>query len=633
MSLMLVCPDFETYYDNVSGYTLSKMTTEAYVRDPRMEPLCVGIKVKDRPAFAIPQPELKAFLQSMPWDNIAAVFHHAQFDALILWHVYGIRPKFIIDTLSMARALNLPRGMSLSLASLSKYYGLPEKTVPYNQFIGKRWNDMDGALQKLLCDGAARDAENTLAIAEDMLKRFPREELISIDWTVRCYSEPQLMGNVRKLYDVAANEAESKTAMLNSLGLTRDDLASNAKFAAILTALGEDVEQKVNSSGKLIPAVAKADSYMKGLLEHPDSLIVELAETRLAVKSTQRETRAVRMADSARRGPMPVYYYFCGAQNTTRHSGGDKMNWQNMERKGPIRECIEAPAGHKLVIIDLSQIECRILNAACGQDDVVEMFKNNVDIYCRNASMLYGFEVNKQDHPLERGTGKQIELSCGYGCGDAKFQATAALGIYGPPVKLSLEESHGAVMFYRDSHPEVVMTWHEANDILKYWGTYGAENTRFELMGLIIDNGLARLPSGLCLDYRTVTYDNVIGQHMFHHQKSHARQVGDIPPDGEAERWQWYYKRGYRKIYGAKMVEQLTQALAAVYYRQCVNRVYIQLNLRPAMSSHDEAVYVVPAGRADELAAAIHKRFTIPPKWLPNLPVAAETIVSEVYSK
>ena len=41
----LVTLDFETYYDR--DYSLSKMTTEAYVRDPRFEVIGVGVKVND----------------------------------------------------------------------------------------------------------------------------------------------------------------------------------------------------------------------------------------------------------------------------------------------------------------------------------------------------------------------------------------------------------------------------------------------------------------------------------------------------------------------------------------------------------------------------------------------------------
>jgi hypothetical protein len=41
----IITIDFETYYDR--DYSLSKLTTEAYIRDPRFEIIGVGIKVND----------------------------------------------------------------------------------------------------------------------------------------------------------------------------------------------------------------------------------------------------------------------------------------------------------------------------------------------------------------------------------------------------------------------------------------------------------------------------------------------------------------------------------------------------------------------------------------------------------
>jgi hypothetical protein len=635
MTLKKVSLDWETFYDPPTGYTLKKMTGEEYIRSPLFEPLCIGVKFEGEKEFAVNQEGLELFFAALrkDQDKLAVIHHHGQFDALINWHHFKFSPKLILCTLSMARALNFPRDMSLSLDSLSKHFNILPKTVPYHLFQGRRWRDMDNYLQRQMLDGAARDALNAEEICDRLLPLFPREELISIDWTIRAYSEPQLIGYAQEFEEIAKNEEQRKADLLKSLGLTKGLLTSNAKFAEILEALGVEVELKCNSKGQLIPAVAKYDSFMKELLEHEDDTVKLLAETRLAVKSSIRETRASRMAGMASRGMMTVYYYYCGAQNTTRHAGGDKFNWQNLERKGPIRKAIAAPEGHELIIVDKSQIECRILNAASGQDDIVEMFRRGEDIYCHNASRLYGFPVNKKDNPTERGTGKQIELSCGYGCGPAKFVSTAALGIYGPAVKLDLKEAQQAVSFYRGSHPKVVEQWATGDWMLDQWNKLGHAGTEYKLMGVTYKDGYAILPSGLRLDYTTTTYDNKLKQYFFHHKKSFARNISSAIPESEAERWEWWYRKGYRTLYGAKMVEQLTQALSAVDYRQSCNRVYLKYGLRPAMSSHDEAVFVADKLISYDMAAKIEREFSTPPKWLPNLPSACEIIIDERYSK
>ena len=43
----IITLDLETYYDK--DYSLRKMTTEAYIRDPRFEVIGVGLKVNDNP--------------------------------------------------------------------------------------------------------------------------------------------------------------------------------------------------------------------------------------------------------------------------------------------------------------------------------------------------------------------------------------------------------------------------------------------------------------------------------------------------------------------------------------------------------------------------------------------------------
>ena len=101
----IITLDFETFYSD--DFTLKKMTTEAYVRDPRFEALLVGIRADGIRADGMCDytegPNIRAALGSIDWSNTAVVMHHAHFDGLILSHHYGIKPAFIFDTLSMAR--------------------------------------------------------------------------------------------------------------------------------------------------------------------------------------------------------------------------------------------------------------------------------------------------------------------------------------------------------------------------------------------------------------------------------------------------------------------------------------------------------------------------------------------------
>jgi len=98
--------DFETYWDSKS-YTLSKMTTEEYIRDNRFIPFgaCVHEFGSDSNTQWYRGDELHRVLSTYDWGRTAVLAHNAQFDVSILSWRYSVRPAFIFDTLSMARAL------------------------------------------------------------------------------------------------------------------------------------------------------------------------------------------------------------------------------------------------------------------------------------------------------------------------------------------------------------------------------------------------------------------------------------------------------------------------------------------------------------------------------------------------
>lgn len=80
-----------------------------------------------------------------------------------------------------------------------------------------------------------------------------------------------------------------------------------------------------------------------------------------------------------------------------------------------IRSSIIAPPGSKLLIADFKQIEARVLAWLAGQDDKLDLFTQGRDLYCDQASRIYGYEVAKNME--ERQVGKVADLAFGYGGG------------------------------------------------------------------------------------------------------------------------------------------------------------------------------------------------------------------------
>ena len=65
--------DFETYYDR--GYSLSKLTTEEYIRDPRFEVIGVSVSYDSSPPlwFSGTLADTKKFLMQFDWGNAIKV--------------------------------------------------------------------------------------------------------------------------------------------------------------------------------------------------------------------------------------------------------------------------------------------------------------------------------------------------------------------------------------------------------------------------------------------------------------------------------------------------------------------------------------------------------------------------------
>ena len=102
----LITIDFETFYSK--EFSLTKLTTEEYIRSPFFEVIGVAVKVNDNPAewASGTHEQIKAWLDTFEWETSLGLAHNAMFDGAILNWVFDIRPKLWLDTLSMARALH-----------------------------------------------------------------------------------------------------------------------------------------------------------------------------------------------------------------------------------------------------------------------------------------------------------------------------------------------------------------------------------------------------------------------------------------------------------------------------------------------------------------------------------------------
>src|ERR1017187_184515 len=183
--------DYETFYGD--DYTLSKMTTEAYVRDPRFEEIMLGVKWNDTKSFWLLPDRADHFLRNEVPPDTAVIHHHAHFDGLIGTHYHDFKPGMYIDTLSMARALDGPKAGN-SLHDLCVRH-LPERKGDYVTFAkGKHLADFTNAELQEYGQYCCNDCDRTYDLAQIFLPQMPVKELWMIDRVIRMFTEPVFVG-------------------------------------------------------------------------------------------------------------------------------------------------------------------------------------------------------------------------------------------------------------------------------------------------------------------------------------------------------------------------------------------------------------------------------------------------------
>jgi hypothetical protein len=632
----LVTLDFETYYD--TQYSLSKLTTEQYVRDPRFEVILVGAKVNDlEPVwFSGTMEEIKAWLLNLGIERAFLLCHHTAFDGLILNHHFGITPKFYLDTMSMAKPLH-GQTIGVSLDALAKRYTVGMKGDALVNYIGKRRADFTKVDLARYGGYCTNDVQLTYMLFQILKQELPRDELKVIDLFVRMFTQPtlELDGDfLQKHLGVVQARRANLLAKLGELG-GEDVIMSNPKFAELLRSLDVDPPTKISArTGNPTFAFSKQDQEFKALLFHPDELVRTAVEVRLGLKSTIEESRTEAFIGIASRGAWPVYLHYYGA-HTGRASGGDGVNPQNLHRGGALRKAVRAPKGYRLVAGDSSQIEARVTALLAGQDDLVEDFRNKVDIYSNFASLVYGRPIDRKRKVMQANgqaffpdeaegfVGKTCILGLGFGMGGKKLQHTLGLGIGGPAVNLDLGRCHDIVDLYRSKYRRIAQLWQSGDKALN--AVIKGEEYSFGPNGLLKTSSEGiHLPNGMVIRYPGLTY---IPREGFVYAKNRREQAEWVKQNLSG---QW--NAGLlTRIYGGKVIENVVQAIARiVVFDQMLK---IAQHCKVVLTVHDEVVACVPEGSVEQTVTLVTQTMTLPPAWAPTLPIACEVHSGETYGE
>ena len=603
----LITIDFETYYSK--DFSLSKLTTEEYIRDPRFEIIGVAVKVNNGPTewASGTHKEFREYFSDFDWANSMVLGHNTMFDGAILSWLFGIRPRAWADTMCMGRGLHGVE-VGASLKALAERYGVGEKGDEVLNALGKKREDFTESELDKYGDYCINDVELTYKLFSIMNQSFPKKELKIIDCTLNMFIRPMLELDLGLLEQHLINIRDRKDELLEAANITdKKQLMSNNKFAELLKEQGVIPPTKISpTTDEPTYAFAKTDEAFKALEEHHNLDVQALVAARLGNKSTLEETRTQRFIDIAKRGtlPVPVRYY---AAHTGRWGGSDKINLQNLPSRGPdgkmLKKSIMAPEGYMLIDCDSSQIEARVLAWFAGQDDLTEAFRNKEDVYVKMAARIY--DVREKDiTPQQRFVGKTTILGAGYGMGALRFQAQ--LKNFG--VELPMDECRRVINIYRDTNWKISKLWRDANVMLEELSKNSVVNIGEEsvIEPIAALQGI-RLPSDLVMRYEDLTAEQ----------------------DEKGLQFTYKTRRGRTKIYGGKCVENICQAVA-----RCIiadQMLLISKRYPPVLTVHDSIIACVPEEEVNEAQQYIEECMRFVPNWAEGLPLDCESGIAKAY--
>lgn len=648
--------DFETYYDK--EFSLSKMTTEEYVRDQRFE--AIGFAYYDMTPDGTPLMEeprwvtgdeahLQDFIRNvMEWDDTCVVAHNTGFDGPILAWRYGINPVQWSDTLDLAR----PRyGFTVggSLKATAEALGVGAKGTEVENALGKHRTDFKPEELYRYAEYCKNDVKLTADIFKLLADGFPEGEAYIIDLLIRMRTSPVLE------IDVGMLEQELDEFRREKLELVRDALvqgiqksaklkkkvseliekgekpgkllSSNAMFAELLRVMGYEPPMKISpTTGKRTYAFGKKDpEFMAFEEEHADDAVLQaLIAARKKTKSTIFESRMERFIAMGKRGPLPVPLRYYGA-HTGRASGAEKVNFQNMPKKSNIRKAIMAPEGHVLVVADSGQIEARGVGWVAGQQDLLQQFANGDDVYKHMAAKIYDVSVEDVTKD-QRQLGKIAVLGLGYGMGANKFADTVQ-GWGNPRPDDALAKK--AVDVYRSVNHHIKRYWQLCDDAIKQVVSGNAvnlgPNSECPLTFLPKDehdSARIALPNGMFLRYPGLKWDD------------------------EVESWVYFVRRGRvmekKYLWGGTLTENIVQALAriVVFSQMAAVDKLLRQNAgkvggiwQTVLTVHDEVVVCVPEAYGEQVLELMLRVMKTAPAWAQGWPLDAEGDVAKRYGE
>ena len=363
---------------------------------------------------------LKAILER---NQEKIVGQNLKYDLSVL-KKYDIRPsKFCADTMLMSYAIN-STATRHNLDALAEYY-LNVQTVKYADVMGKganKYKNFSEVPLKEATNYAAEDADITFQLYQvfkDTINKETENLLQNIEYPlVHVLLE---MENNGALIDTNHLKKLSNNFGSKLIGLTKKIHATSSSIFNIDSPkqLSEVLfeKMKINSEGlkKTSSGYYSTSEAVLQKLSTENEIVRDILEYRTLAKLKNTYTDKISDICDAKSRVHTSYHQ--AITSTGRLSSSDP-NLQNIPIRTnegiTIREAFVAPKNKKLLAVDYSQIELRLMAHYSKDPIMLDSFRNDEDIHKRTAAEIFGVMINDVDDQMRR-RAKTINFGLLYG--------------------------------------------------------------------------------------------------------------------------------------------------------------------------------------------------------------------------
>ena len=354
-------------------------------------------------------------------ESILKIGQNMKYDAKILL-LLGINISPIDDTMLLSYSLNA--GLhNHSMDSLSERY-LNYKPVPIKSLLGsgKAAITFDRVKIPEAVQYAAEDADITMRLWCLFKSELHKKRVTNVYENLERPLVPILanmeLTGIKVDRDILSRMSNSFAQKMASLEYEIHKLAGETFNLGSPKQLGEILFEKMKFAGG---TKGKAGAYSTGAdiledLSTEHALPGLVLDWRQLAKLKSTYTDALQEHINKNTGRVHTSYLISGT-NTGRFSSSDP-NLQNIPIRSDegrkIREAFIAEPGFKLVSLDYSQIELRILAEIAGIDELKKAFRSGVDIHALTASEMFDVPLEGMDPSIRR-QAKAINFGVIYG--------------------------------------------------------------------------------------------------------------------------------------------------------------------------------------------------------------------------